>query len=297
MNIFIHDYAGHPFQVDLSRELARRGHAVAHGFFAGDPGPKGALARHKDDPRSLSFIGFEISKAYEKGNLFSRRFNDVEYGRTVARYVEENAFDIVLSGNTPTESQEKIQAASRRTGARFVYWMQDFYSIAVSRLLARKLPVIGNLIGAYYRVLERRQLGRSDGVVVITQAFRDLASAWCGSAEKVHVIENWAAINDLRVMEKDNSWSREHGLEGFFVFLYSGTLGLKHNPRFLIELARLRLQGVKIVVVAQGLQCDRIAEAKENEEARQPHSSASAALRTATRGACERRCVGIGARG
>jgi glycosyltransferase involved in cell wall biosynthesis len=132
-------------------------------------------------------------------------------------------------------------------------------------LLARKLPVVGSLIGAYYRGLERRQLARSDGVVIITEAFRDLASAWGGSAKKVHLIENWAAIDDLRVMEKDNSWSREHRLESCFVFLYSGTLGLKHNPVFLIELARLRLQGVKIVVVAQGLGCDRIAEEKQKE--------------------------------
>jgi len=30
MRLLIHDYAGHPFQVQLSRELARRGHSVTH---------------------------------------------------------------------------------------------------------------------------------------------------------------------------------------------------------------------------------------------------------------------------
>ena len=28
MNILLHDFAGHPFQAQLSRELARRGHRV-----------------------------------------------------------------------------------------------------------------------------------------------------------------------------------------------------------------------------------------------------------------------------
>lgn len=266
LNILIHDYAGHPFQVDLSRELARRRHVVTHGYFAGDPGPKGALARRENDPDRLSFVGFNIASTYKKGNFVSRRFKDVEYGQTVANYIQNNAFDIVVSGNTPTESQEKILAAATRSGARFIYWIQDFYSIAVSRLLAKKLPLVGNIVGAYYRYLERSQLAKSDGVIIITETFRELASSWGGSTEKVHLIENWAAIGDLRVMEKDNSWSCEHNLRSSFVFLYSGTLGLKHNPEFLIDLARIKLPGTKIVVVAQGPGCDRIAEAKQKEE-------------------------------
>jgi len=34
MRLLIHDYAGHPFQVQLSRELARRNHEVLH-LYAG----------------------------------------------------------------------------------------------------------------------------------------------------------------------------------------------------------------------------------------------------------------------
>ncbi len=30
MRILVHDYSGHPFQAQLSRELARRGHDVVH---------------------------------------------------------------------------------------------------------------------------------------------------------------------------------------------------------------------------------------------------------------------------
>jgi colanic acid biosynthesis glycosyl transferase WcaI len=45
MKLVVHDYCGHPFQVQLSRNLAMRGHDVTHIYFADDPGPKGALAR------------------------------------------------------------------------------------------------------------------------------------------------------------------------------------------------------------------------------------------------------------
>ncbi|RYJ01060.1 MAG: glycosyltransferase WbuB, partial [Actinomycetales bacterium] len=30
MKVVVHDFSGHPFQVQLSRELARRGHDVVH---------------------------------------------------------------------------------------------------------------------------------------------------------------------------------------------------------------------------------------------------------------------------
>ena len=40
MKILIHDFAGHPFQMTLSRELANRGHDITHAYFAGDTGPK-----------------------------------------------------------------------------------------------------------------------------------------------------------------------------------------------------------------------------------------------------------------
>ena len=44
LRILVSDYSGHPFQVQLSRELARRGHEVIHSYSAGFQTPKGNLA-------------------------------------------------------------------------------------------------------------------------------------------------------------------------------------------------------------------------------------------------------------
>jgi hypothetical protein len=43
MQLLIHDYAGHPFQVQLSRELAMRGYSVVHAFTGGLLTPRGSL--------------------------------------------------------------------------------------------------------------------------------------------------------------------------------------------------------------------------------------------------------------
>ena len=46
MRISIVDYAGHPFQVQLSRKLAERGHDVLHLYFGQAITPRGMLTLH-----------------------------------------------------------------------------------------------------------------------------------------------------------------------------------------------------------------------------------------------------------
>ena len=252
MKFFIHDYAGHPFQVHLSRQLAARGHNVVHAYFGNDPGPKGALYRRPDDPLGLSFLKISIDQPYDKQMLLSRHFNDVNYGRKVAQAIKDHRPDVVMSGNTPTKSQAGVLAACQAINAGFVYWLQDFYSIAVSKLLHKQIGFPAHAISLYYRWLERRQLRASDAVVIISDDFRPLAAAWGGNARKVHTIPNWAAIGDIPLLPKDNAWSREHGLDKDFTFLYSGTLGLKHKPELLISLAQQCGPNASIAVVGQG---------------------------------------------
>jgi colanic acid biosynthesis glycosyl transferase WcaI len=43
MRILVNDYAGHPFELQLSRALARRGHTVPHTYFAAFQTPKGSV--------------------------------------------------------------------------------------------------------------------------------------------------------------------------------------------------------------------------------------------------------------
>lgn len=253
-SIYLHDYAGHPFQAELSRALARRGATVTHAFFADDIGPKGDLARRADDPSSLSFSPLSLGEPYSKESFVRRRFQDLRYGALAAAEIERLRPDVVLSGNTPTEAQTAIQRAARKVGARFVFWCQDFYSIAVNRILAKRLPVAGHAVGLYYTALERRQMRDADAIVLITEDFAPQALAWGVAKERLHVIPNWGAIEQIPRLSKDNAWARAHGVADKFVFLYSGTIGLKHNPALLTALAkRYRARDdVRIIVAASG---------------------------------------------
>ncbi len=258
--IALHDYCGHPFQFELSRELARRGHEVRHFFFAEDMGPKGNTGRLSSDPANFSIEPISIGRPYSKQNLVRRRQADILYGQLASQRIASFAPDVTISGNTPLEAQAPILRGVRRAGSAFVFWMQDFYSLAAAKILSRKIPVVGHAIGAYYRRLEASMLRRSDGIVLASEDFRPALKGFGVKDDAADVIPNWGALDTLPLRPKDNSWAMQHGLSGKFVFLYAGTLALKHNPDLLWALAE-HFEGdsdVVIAVAASGVSYDAL---------------------------------------
>jgi glycosyltransferase involved in cell wall biosynthesis len=261
MRIVVHDYAGHAFPISLSRALAARGHEVVHAFASSLQTPRGELVAKPGDSPTLSFREIPMNPDYVryKYSFRRRRKMEVAYGKEVARFITGWKPDAVLSGNTPTETQEPISRAAAAGNGRFYYWVQDFYSLAVDRLLRRKIPVAGGLIGAWYRHLDRRQFARSSKVIAITGDFSPILSKEFGVEEsRISVVPNWAHIEDLPALPKDNEWSRRHSLYDKFVYLYSGTIGMKHNPALLLELAKRNVENpdVRVVVVSEGIGAD-----------------------------------------
>jgi glycosyltransferase involved in cell wall biosynthesis len=258
MRLAVHDYAGHPFQVQLSRKLAERGCDVLHLHFSQLETPKGAVAPRDDDPATFEVEGLTLDKPYEKYSFAKRTFQDRSYGRVVAERIVRFRPDAVISGNTPIDGQHAILEACRNNDIPFVFWLQDVYGLLIEKVLARKLPIVGLLAGKYYRRLERRLLGSSQAVVCVSDDFLPLLKGYGVAAERTHVVENWAPLDEITPVDADNDWSRSHALAGKKTIMYSGTLGLKHNPALLLELAaRFRHRDdVAIVVVSEGLGAD-----------------------------------------
>ena len=258
--LVMHDYAGHPFQVQLSRELARRGHAVLHLYSASYRTGKGAVERARHDPRGFAVEPITLVAEFRKYSLWKRPLQDIEYARALVRRVRAFGPDAVVSSNNPLLSQALLLGACRHIGAGFVFWQQDIHGLAMQRIIADRVPVLGGRIGKLPPALERRLLRASDAVVTIADDFEGTLCEWGTAADKVHVIENWAPLEELPELEQDNPWARQHGLAGKRVVLYAGTLGLKHNPDVLYALAqRLRDDAhARVVVISEGLGADRL---------------------------------------
>ena len=267
MRILLHDFPGHSFPVQLSRALAARGHTVRHLTFADFPSPRGPLAPRPDDPPTLTLASIVLPEPFEKYSFLKRWLQERRYAKALVADVEAFNPDVVIGGNTPLDPQQALQNWARRRDRRFIFWVQDVYGVAMTAILSRRLPVLGPIVAGWYRALEYRLWRRSDAVVPITEDFNPLLLK-CGVAQdRITVIENWANLDDMPLQPLENAWRAEQGLSGCRVFLYSGTLGLKHNPDLLVELARrFRDQAdVRVVVVSEGIGADRIAASKKAE--------------------------------
>lgn len=267
MRILSNDFGGYPYPAQLARELARRGHSVLHTSCASlTTTPGGAAAPRAEEPAGFEARPLALAAPLEKYRFVTRFRQEREYGRLVSAAARAFQPEIVLSANTPLDAQQTLLRTTRALGAGFVFWLQDLIGVAAERLLARKIPVAGHLVGRHYVRMEARQLRASDRVIPITDDFRPLLDRWGVDPARVVTVENWAPVEELPLGDPESAWARETGLAGAFVFLYAGTLAMKHNPDLLLELAR-RTRGrsvdgrpVRVVVLSQGPGADYLRE-------------------------------------
>ncbi len=266
MRIAVHDYSGHPFQVQLSRELARRGHEVCHLHCASFVTGKGALEARTDDPPTFRVEAIDLGEPFAKYSFSRRLRHERRYARLLAERVAAFGPDVVLSSNTPLFAQSAFLKRLDRSRTGFVFWQQDVYSVAMANEVRKRVPVLGATMAKGFERLERGMLAASDEVVVISDDFRPILDRWEIANERVTTIENWAPLAELSPLPHDNAWAEEHDLGGALVILYSGTLGLKHNPELLVQLAvrTADRSDVRVVVISEGLGAEYLAQAKRD---------------------------------
>jgi glycosyltransferase involved in cell wall biosynthesis len=252
--ILINDYCGHPFQVELSRELARRGHDVLHVYSADDQTPKGDLLPGRTDPASFEIQGVSLGRPLDKHRYVQRLRQERAYGELICRRIESFKPDLVIGSNNPLEAQNRIGGYCRRRGLPFIYWLQDIHCVAIRSILGQKSALAGALFGTWYEWMERRLLRHADHVIAIADNFAPRLERWQVARERVSIVENWAPREKITVMPRSNSWRDAQGLTDKKVALYTGTIGMKHNPDLLLKAAaELATESdIQVVVVSEG---------------------------------------------
>ena len=190
-----------------------------------------------------------------------------EYGAKASARIREFRPDVVLSANTPLFAQKRLLSETKRLGSRFVFWQQDILGIGIRRVLELRFGRLGATAGGRFVALERSLLLASDAVVVISDGFLPVLEQLGVPTDTVYVIENWAPLDELPLRPRENGWARENGLVGKRVVLYSGTLGLKHDPESIVQLARhfSREGDVEVVVVSEGRGADWLHRRRQEE--------------------------------
>lgn len=259
LRVLLHDFAGHPFQVDLSRSLARRGHQVMHVHCESYTSGKGRFEVGEDEP-NLSVVGVPVGDKFARYSPLTRMRHELLYGRRFVRLAEDFQPDVVLACNVPLMAQRVCARWFRRNDVPWVFWLQDLYSVAVGATAEERAGKVGRILGRGFEALEQSLLRSANRVVAITEDFSQTLDAWGIPEDRRRVVENWAPLDDLPCRPRDNAWRREQGLGDRFVYLYTGTLGLKHRPELLYELAAQRIDDAEVVVVSEGMGESRLRE-------------------------------------
>ncbi|HJQ43228.1 MAG TPA: glycosyltransferase [Jatrophihabitantaceae bacterium] len=261
MRLNLHDFSGHPFQAQLSRNLAARGHSVLHGYSSQYITGHGRLEVGPHDPAGLRMAGLTASAPMVKYSPLGRTRFEIAYADAWRRQLETEPFDVVVACNVPLFALARMRRYFARRNQPWVLWHQDVYSLGVAAEAVRRLPKsVARAVGDRVQRIEQAQVESAAAVVAIGEPFRAQYEQWGVRTDHVRVIPNWAPLDELVPGERDNAWSRRQGLPVEPVrIMYAGTLGRKHNPLLLLELLNgVRARGLDavLIVVSEGVGAD-----------------------------------------
>ena len=252
MKILLNDYSGHPFPFELSQHLSKKFHVI-HAYASYFESPK-ANFNIKKKNNKIKIVPININKKFKKDNFFLRRSMDLDYGKKIIDLIKKNNPDIVICAQIPLDPLYKIINYCKKNKIKTIFWMQDIYSIAIRRILNKKIPLLGTLIGKYYFYLEKKCEDKSDKIVVISSDFKKFIDT--KNLNKTSVVENWSPIIKPN-KKKIKYFKKKYNPKNKFCFIYSGTLGYKHNPNLFIKLAEEFPNSI-ILIASKGKFADKI---------------------------------------
>lgn len=246
--IVVHDFAGHPFQLDLSKEFSLNDeYKLFHIYFDSGLGPKGDFANNKSD---VEIIGIKLAIKYSKNNIFKRAICEFIYGLYLLFWLHKIKPDVVLSGNCPIDSYWGIFLSKRIFKFKLIYWVQDIYGTAIKSILSNKLGIIGLYVGKIYEYREKQQFRSSDALVTISDIMHEYISSVVEDKNiDVRLIPNWGNLSEIHYTAPIKS-------KELPTLIYTGTLGFKHDPDVLIRLSNHLKGFANIEVYTQGSAVD-----------------------------------------
>ena len=242
------DFPGHPFVHDLSKELStEKKYTLYHLYNPEQLGPKSNFNK-----KSFEKI-IPISKSFSR-NFYIRFFDEIIYSFKCIYHISKINPDVLIASSMPLIPLYFLTLLKKFMSFKLIFWMQDIQSIAIDKILTRKKNVIAGLVTKLFHFFETTIIKSSDSIILITEDFKKYFKSEM-SNKNVYTIHNWGSFENIKPLEKLNSFSIEKKISDTFNILYSGTLGYKHNPDILLGLSTF-LQNkdlnVKIIIVSEG---------------------------------------------
>jgi len=202
----------------------------------------------------VSALSFTRESTLRRGAAYASLFPAF-----LARGLRIPSPDVFVTKTDPPMLKVLGPVLARLRGARAVHWAQDLYPE-----VAEGVGVIDEdgLLARTMRGLSNWALRGHDRVVTVGRCMRERLVRERGlDPETVSVIPNWPPSVVEPVPHDENPFRAEHDLDGRFVVMYSGNMGLAHPFDAVLD-AAARLRGeapdVLFLFVGEGPRKDEL---------------------------------------
>jgi colanic acid biosynthesis glycosyl transferase WcaI len=242
---------------ELATDLAKRGHCVS--ITTGAPSyPEGRVFKgYRNCAYSVETLdGVQVIRTWSyiapSKKVLPRLLH---YGTYSATALYGGLFagrpDVIVSYSPPLPLGISAWLLSRFWRVPWVLQLEDLYPDAA---VAAGVMTNARLI-AFFGRMEQFLYHHAQRISVISKAFRQALLAKGVADSKMEVIPVWADPDQVPVLAKNNPFRHEHGLDGKFVVLYAGNLGLTSCLEDVIQAAEILKEWteIKFVIVGDGV--------------------------------------------
>jgi colanic acid biosynthesis glycosyl transferase WcaI len=153
---------------------------------------------------------------------FYRSINYLSYTfMSIASGILAEGVDVILCVNPPITVGFSGWLLSLSQSAPMVLNIQDVWPDCIA--------IIGQLRSRWlyrlFKYLEKFLYERADRVTVLSEGMKRNLEDKKVRSSKIAVIPNWADLDAVKPMEKNNGFRSKHGLKGNFIAMFAGNIG------------------------------------------------------------------------
>jgi colanic acid biosynthesis glycosyl transferase WcaI len=171
-------------------------------------------------------------------------------------YLWARSWDAVLAVCPLLQSGLIPGFLARRQKVPFIIHVQDLQLDAARELAIIRQP----LLFALLKRLEHFLFTRSQAVTTISRAMAARIQDKGVPPERIHLLPNWADLEDIKPGEHRNALRRELGLNAEIMVLYAGNMGEKQGLEVILDAAAITRynQAIRYVLVGEGAARERL---------------------------------------
>jgi colanic acid biosynthesis glycosyl transferase WcaI len=248
------DYGAHQFSADFACCVARTSAVpVVYAFPYPTPTPNSSAVVLEDDTAIENRI--ELSRPFQRYG-WRRILSEFELAYRTFRLVRKVRPATVYASCMPILPQLACFLGARSVRATFNFWLQDIVSVGGKEAFAGSKSVLVFLTGMTGRG-ERMLLRRSDRVIAISAGFVNWLVEIGVDPKRILLQPNWSDPKRVSPSDRKDPFD-VFGTDGR-VFLYAGTVGLKHDVGLLQGLgSALARESARLVVISEGEGADAL---------------------------------------